>query len=287
MPLIICFNWVTNITTTAMKRLSILMFAATAMLFASCEKDNESTDSTATTIQEDDLASNYFDEVDNEADELTYQNTVRSIDEARVDSGSRSVTVVTNNDGSKTKTVTYTSWINPHGNQSIIKNGKIIINIVGKPAETTFIRTITFENFTINGALIEGTKTITKTAQYQFTISCDNGKITFPDGKTYTRSYTRTRTWVAGYDTPFFVWDDIFTIEGSASGINRNGKEYTHTIVNPLQIKRNCRFIVSGTISIAVDAKTITLDYGTGTCDNIATITYNDKTTEIKLRGGQ
>ena len=273
-----------------MRKISLLMVIATALLFASCEKDNESITPLITSIQEDDLATSYNDEVENEADELSVDQPTRTMDASAMfvatDNG-RTVVRVVNNDGSITKTVTYTSWTNPNGNQNIVKNGKIVITIVGTPSADIYTCTITFENFTINGAKIEGTRVITKTAQYQFNATCDNGKITFADGKTYTRSYTRTRTWVDGTATPLNVWDDVFEITGTATGINRNGNAYTHTIVNPLRIERTCKYIVSGTITVVVNDKTLSLDYGAGTCDNLATITYNGKTTEIKLRGGK
>jgi len=273
-----------------MRKISLLMLASVAMLFASCQKENDSIDPLVTTIQEDDLATSYNDEVENEADELSIDQSSRALAAnamfVATDNG-RTVVKVVNGDGSITKTVTYTNWTNPNGNQNIVKNGKIVITIVGTPSADIFTRTITFENFTINAAKIEGTRVITKTAQYQFTATCDNGKITFADGKTYTRSYTRTRTWVDGTATPLNIWDDIFEITGTATGINRNGNTYTHTIVNPLRIVRTCKYIVSGTITVVVNDKTLSLDYGTGTCDNLATITYNGKTTEIKLRGGK
>ena len=273
-----------------MKKISILMLASVAMLFASCQKDDETTDPMVTTIQEDDLATNYYDDVDNEADEITIDQPARAMASSAMDITTdvgRTVVTVVNADNSITKTITFTNWTNPKGNPNIVKNGKIIIKVVGHPTGDIFVRTITFENFTINGNLIEGTKVLTKTAQYQFTAVCENGKVTFTDGKTYTRNFSRTRTWVAGFDTPYYVWDDVFEVTGNSYGINRNGNAYTHTIMNPLRIERACRFIVSGTTEVLVNDKTITFDYGDGTCDNLATITYNGKTKEVKLRGGK
>lgn len=279
-----------NLIITAMKKISILMLASVAMLFASCQKDDTTTDPMVTTIQEDDLATSYYDDVDNETDELTIDQHSRAMASNAMDinaNNGRKDSIAVNEDNSVTKIITFTNWINPHGNQNIVKNGKIIINIVGTPSADVFVRTVTFDNFTINGNLIEGTKVLTKTAQYEFTATCENGKITFTDGKVYTRSFNRTRTWVDGFDTPYNVWDDVFEITGTATGVNKNGNAYTHTITNPLRIERACRFIVSGTIEVSVNEKTMTLDYGTGTCDNLATITYNGKSTEIKLRGGK
>ena len=80
---------------------------------------------------------------------------------------------------------------------------------------------VTFENFTINDNKIEGTKTIEKVENLKYKITLENGKITFTDGTFLTCSYIRYRTMVAGIATPFYIWDDAYTFEGSANGANR------------------------------------------------------------------
>ena len=65
--------------------------------------------------------------------------------------------------------------------------------------------------------------------------------------------------------------------------IRKNGTERTVTVVKPLKRKMACRFLVSGSVEIQKNEKTITLDYGDGTCDDLATITNGDLTREIHL----
>ena len=282
-----------NLNLTAMKRTS-LIFAASLMLMAtisltSCQKDEE-TDPIVSTMQQDDEATAYFDDVLAEVDDITMKSPdVKAIDYNAISvEGQGTRTWETSYDGNwRVDSVTYANYVNPNSKFERVKNGIMIIRTLGRPIDAEFSREISFKNFTINGNLIEGEKEIEKTAEYAFTVTLQNGKITFTDGTTYTRAFTRTRTWVAGFDTPYVIWDDIHTIEGTATGVNRSGYTYTHQITNALMVKLSCRWIVEGTIELTVGDKTATFDYGNGECDNIATVTVNGKTYEVMLRGGK
>lgn len=63
--------------------------------------------------------------------------------------------------------------------------------------------------------------------------------------------------------------------------------EYEKVIVNPLEKLEDCKFIVAGTIHYLLDGVVVAIiDYGDGTCDNIATKTVDGETTEFKLDDG-
>jgi hypothetical protein len=272
-----------------MKRISILLTAALMMAafsFTSCEKEEE-TSPLAETLTIDDEVASYFDEVLSEVDDVTISGTTAKSEEVYLVENSGTRTVETTFSGDTViHTITFTDFVNGNSQFERVKNGTIVVKVLGRPFEETFWRQITFNDFTVNGNLVEGVKVIEKIGEYQFTISLTDGKITFTDETTYTRNFERTRTWVAGFETPFYVWDDEFEIEGTASGINRNEKVYTHTITNPLRIKRSCRWIVQGTIEMMVDEQLAVLDYGDGTCDRFATLTVDGETWTIRLRGG-
>lgn len=282
-----------NLNFTTMKSTS-LIFAASLMIMAtisltSCQKDEE-TDPIVNVTEQDDDASAYFDEVLTETDELTLVSSSKSIDETALNtmgqgSRTRKTTWISNTE--RIDSITYVNFVNGNSNYERVKNGLMIIHVWGNPLQDQFVREITFKNFTINGNAIEGTKRIEKTAAYSFTVTLQNGKITFTDGTTYTRTCERTRTWADGFATPYNIWDDVYTVEGTATGVNRKGNTYTHQITNALMIKMNCRWIVEGTIEMTVGDKTATFDYGNGDCDNIATVTVNGKSYEVKLMGGR
>jgi len=273
-----------------MKRTN-LIFAATllvfATFFAACEK-NDATDPMVETSQEDDQVAALYDDVTNEVDDVTMSSSPAksSSNFETTTAGSGTRTIETSYSGDTTiRTITFVNFINGNSMNGHVKNGIIVVKILGGRLESTFERTITFQNFTIDDIKIEGEKQIVKTNDYVYSVVLTGGKVTFTDGTTYTREFTHTRTWTEGYDTPTNIWDDVFTVEGTATGVNRKGYAYTHTIVNALVIKNTCRWITEGTIDLTVNDKTATLDYGDGTCDNLGTITVNGKTTEIKLRG--
>lgn len=273
-----------------MKRTN-LFFAASLMVFASflaaCQK-SETTDPTVDSTQDDDQVSALFDDTQNEADEITSTATqIKSSAEYTMSDGSNSGTrtdVKTFSGDTTIHTITFVNFINGNSENGHIKNGVIIVKVIGGPLQAKFERTVLLQNFTIDETKLEGKRQITKIADYKYTVVLTGGKATFSDGTTYTHEFTRTRTWTEGYNTPYFIWDDVYTIEGVATGVNRKGYTYTHTITNPLVEKNACRWIVSGTIEMVANNKTAELDYGGGNCDNIATVTANGKTTEIKLK---
>jgi hypothetical protein len=74
-------------------------------------------------------------------------------------------------------------------------------------------------------------------------------------------------------------------IEGVSSSSNSNGRSVTRVITNPLRRELSCHHFVSGTVEITPSERPQRiLDYGDGTCDNIATITIGDRTITIRLR---
>jgi len=181
----------------------------------------------------------------------------------------------------------------PNGN---VLKGKISISF--SKNFSTPIRTITYklEGFYHNDKLIEGSKTIThelKTSDlleaiHPVTTHSIDVKVTFPDGKIYTRIGTRVREMVEGFAT-FANWEDnVFKVWGYHITTFPNGSKYTCTIkkANPLLIKMSCKmpFPVSGILEIVKNENKATLDYGNGECDKLATITNNGVTKEIVLR---
>ncbi len=285
-----------NLNFKAMKSKNLFLVCSflitTALIFTSCKKDENNNDDNNPLIaysQDDDEANSFFDEVISEVDEVTLTADSKA-------DGNLSITE-TGSKGSRERhtfrkgntrydTIIFNNFVNSKSKFKRTKNGMICIEKIGGPLQDTFVRKISFVNFSINGNSIEGTKTITKVNNYTYTITLQNGKITFNDGKTYTRTFTHTRTWVYGYDTPFDVWDDEYTLEGSAEGVNRYGLKYKHEIKTALHLKATCRYIVSGTVEFTVDNQTITIDYGNDdTCDGVVNTYINGNANQIQLKG--
>jgi hypothetical protein len=141
-----------------------LIFALVALLatvvFTSCDRDNND-DYRKSAARDDIQVDNIVDDIVAESDE--FSNNME-VDKNGTKDGSKTYTIVTNPDGSTTITVTYVNYTNLNFANSHVKNGVVNIHIIGAPADSTFIKVITFTNFTIDGNQITGTITITKTA---------------------------------------------------------------------------------------------------------------------------
>ncbi len=221
-------------------------------------------------------------------------------------SGRADGTISVSDDRFKCATVTLVkatdnSLTSPHGTITIdfgtgctgpngkVRKGKIIVEYKGRRFLPNSRIITTFSGYSVDGIAIEGTRTLTntsasETAAISFSIVEDGMKVTYPDGTFATRTANRVRTW----NRTANPLEDSWTVSGSASGANRKGKTYTMTITKDLVYKRSCAitnkvFIpVQGTKELTVDSKKVTLDYGTGTCDNIVTITINGKSNDVE-----
>ncbi|HWS60550.1 MAG TPA: hypothetical protein VN182_06440 [Flavobacterium sp.] len=180
----------------------------------------------------------------------------------------------------------------PNGN---IVKGKIIVSF--SKNFTTPIKTITYklEGFYHNGKLIEGNKTITHELKvsdllatiHPVTTHSIDVKVTFPEGKIYTRVGTRVREMVEGFATITNWEDNVFKVWGYHLTTFPNGSKYNCKILeSPLVIKMSCKmpFPVSGIVNIEKNDAKATLDYGKGECDNLATMTINGVSKEIELK---
>jgi len=194
------------------------------------------------------------------------------------------LTITTTNGGfPKTMTVDYGTGLEM-ANGHILK-GKIIIVLSADPFVTGGTRTITFDGFSNDSISISGTciKTRTKDAQPVFTENCDL-TITLADGTSIHRVENKVRTWIAGSDTQFNPADDVVEITGSVTVSDSKGNSYSKTITTALVKTGVCKFITKGVIEYKnSNGKFATVDFGNGDCDNLATRTTQNGTTQITL----
>ncbi len=167
-----------------------------------------------------------------------------------------------------------------HLNNGRTVSGSINISMTQNPDGDGFIREITYEDFSINSITITGVTTITFTGENPHdgthTVIQDL-IITLADGRIVHREAEMVREWIAGTDTDLEQTDDILQITGYAvNTINDNGTEtvYRKDITLPLIKSADCRYFSEGTVELSVDGSVLmTLDYGDGTCDDIAVVT--------------
>jgi len=119
-----------------------------------------------------------------------------------------------------------------------------------------------------------------------FTTSVTDAKLTLWNGGTITWNGNHDIEKILGTAAP----GTVFMITGSRSGIDRAGESFTVEITKALMKESNCEWVSSGTKLITLGSDPgFTLDYGDGTCDDLATVTRPDgKSKEIQIdRDGQ
>jgi len=168
------------------------------------------------------------------------------------------------------------------------RRGEIIVSYTGHYKDSGSVHTISFSNYFVNDNQLTGTKTVTNmgansSGQPYYNIQINGGVVLANNNGTISWTTTRTRTWVAGYSTP--QWnDDVYNVSGSGSITRANGNVVTVDITSPLVIALNCKWIEQGTVQVTpANGNARVLDYGTGTCDALATYTVNGHTYNITL----
>lgn len=175
------------------------------------------------------------------------------------------------------------------GKDGRVRSGKIIVTCTSFKTFPS-VRSQSFENFFVDGKKIEGSlvKTISKDFENNIRTAVikENVSVIFPENKgTATRVANLTRQ----YQRKVLEdrEDDQVVSWGTVKFTRISGVELNKTISaeTPLVYKVACHRLVSGIVSVTTsNNRSWTMDYGTGECDNKATLTEGEKTTEIKIR---
>jgi hypothetical protein len=264
-----------------MKKSLLFFFAflAATAAFQSCKKDSASDELVMTA---EDLSANedYGQQVDQDID-LTL--------EERGGGGTCPTITFAQPEGTWPNTITIdfgASCTRPDGR---VLSGKLVVDQTAEMRTAGAVRSVTHDNFYVDGIKIEGTRVWTNNGKntdgfWSYTVTATDMKLTFDDGSSTTWNRTRTTTLIEGGDTATHL-DDVWSSIGAASGLNRNGKSFTANTIEPLIKRADCRWISSGVIEFTVGLRTRTLDFGDGTCDRFGTLTLaNGDSYSIRLR---
>lgn len=170
----------------------------------------------------------------------------------------------------------------PHGN---LLAGLIRIDIQLLSADEKLI-THSFEEFSINDRAIEGAiirnRIRSNQDGYPQVETSKDISIQWDENTIFNRVGQTTRIWGSGYDTRNWG-DDVFLTTGNWN-ISKNGVlKRSVTISKELRREMSCRFLVSGTMDIEGSEVSYSLDFGDGTCDNVAVVTSGETEKEIQL----
>jgi len=269
-----------------------LLIAIALISFVACKKSAENLSSDDTTAAADNAqiekASN---DAENSADVAATAGTGANLRVAPTGLGT--CATITNDTVSVPHVLTIDFGpVDCLGTDYIYRRGQIIVTYTGKYKDAGSSHTISYNKYYYNDNQLKGYKTVTNmgmnsSGNYFYNIDVhDSLVIDSTAGTVISWSGSRTRTWTAGYNTAT-KWDDEYDIFGTTTVTRAGGKSVTFTVssASPLHVAAICPWVESGSVTATRSAGgTYTIDYGTGTCDRLATLTVGGKTYNITLR---
>jgi len=289
--------------TISFNRISIAIICVlfTAFLF-SCQKENSATTSTDVTEEQ---AADYSDEsaqAEASFDDAEDIGMIASEEEGIASTGGRGEGVngyfpswdelrlrlgycatitVTPNDSTYPKTIKI-----DFGNGCVCADGKfrsgiVFIYLTGPIRRSGSVATITFSDYHVNRAHIEGTKIISNLSEngnIKFTVQVVDGKVTFPNGRGWQYEGLKYVAQIEGGSTRM-IRDDVYKIEGRSKTTFNSGLTVNLNTETPLIKKVVCAWISKGELKIKINSRVLFLDYGApnnGDCDNLALLTWNN-----------
>jgi hypothetical protein len=281
-----------------LNRICVAVFFVLVATLYSCQKDSSSDASQATVSEEDAVtysdestqAEASFDDVEDISMRAAEEEGVVSAPNGRVFPfvqlrlrlGNCAVITVSPNDSTYPKTVT----IDFPGDGCWCADGKhrkgtIILHFTGPIRRSGSVVTITFRDFYLNRAHIEGTKIISNLSANgatKFTVQVVGGKVTLPNGRGFKYDGLKYVAQIDG-STTNNILDDVYKIEGRSKTQFNNGLTVTLDTETPLIKKVACQWINDGELKIKINNRVLFLDYGApsnGDCDNKALLTWNN-----------
>lgn len=172
-----------------------------------------------------------------------------------------------------TTTITFTNCI-VDGSEPI--NGTITANYSIGEESTTI--SVTYTTFSVGAIAISGTKTFTfatggEQQGFVFTVESDM-QVVLGDGKVVSEKGTK----IIG-----FVFDSLeqqtITLDGVWT-VTSDGNTYTAFIDKQLNKVLPCEFTGEGLLRLSKNGLSVSVDFGDGTCDDLASVIYPDGTAE-------
>ena len=173
-------------------------------------------------------------------------------------------------------------------------SGKIIITYTVPAANATSVTVnYLFDNFYHNSNRIVGNKNFVFTKIAATTTIPEHWKAEMNmdlnitvDGVVYHRVGSRTTEQTAGFGLA--LSQRVYQVTGSWTTTPAGGVAWSSSITTPLVVKMSCMnvnkpLLVQGVITFVRNNATATLNYGDGTCDNLAVFTINGNSFNIVI----
>lgn len=277
---------------------SLLIVAAASFMITGCKK-KEADDTDSATAADNAYAEATFNDIGNIADEAGQNGNVsnyKAVENTNLLGVCATVTFSFSNKADQ-DTIVVDFGAGCVCNDGRTRKGQIIVYYSGKFKSPGSTHTITFNNYYVDNNKVDGTKTVTNNGKdgngnMNWSVSV-NGTITLAAGGVITWTSNRTTTLLLGWNTAdsTITWaKSKWSVTGNANGTSAKGVDYTATITSPVVRDLTCtnigrRHFTQGVVDIArTGKKPCTIDFGDGTCDNIAIVTINGKTYKVEMK---
>ncbi len=195
--------------------------------------------------------------------------------------GNCATITATPNDSTYPKTVTIDFGDSCRGRDGKLRSGQLVLHFTGPIRRPGSVVTLTFVNYYVNRAHIEGTKIFKNLSEppvHKWSIEVLNGKVTFPNSRGFSYDGIKNVKQIAGMLTNI-VRDDVYQVTGRSKTVFNNGTTININTEDPLVKKVACPWISEGTLKIKINDRVLKLDFGfpnNGNCDNKALLSWNN-----------
>lgn len=160
------------------------------------------------------------------------------------------------------------------------RRGKILVNYTTQLADSLSDKTVTFENYVVNGKKVEGTVIL-----HDISFSADSIqsatrtlvdlRVEFPNGSAITFNGSHSRAWTSGL-ADSIIRNNVYRYEGSITGASSGGRTFKQDITTPVVANFYCAsqgFFArtTGVVELShlqdYPVRKRTADYGNSTCD--------------------
>jgi len=263
-----------------LSKITIVFCATITMIFMSCQVDNQetetptlSTENTTKAALADNIAEGTLNIMENGYEENAGEpNPLRT---ASFFPSCTTITITTNGNGG---TIVLDFGDSCELNNGAIVSGKINLEFGAIVGGTRTIN-YSFENYIYNGNGVSGGGEIFR----EIANSAGNPQstvneliyVSFPNTDiTATREGLRIVEWTEGVGSGTWT-DNVYEVTGNWDTTFTNGFNRSGVVTQVLVRKMSCMYLVSGKLLVEQGDLSGEIDWGNGTCDNLATFTYD------------
>lgn len=141
--------------------------------------------------------------------------------------------------------------------------------------EGVYAYTVTYDNLTVGDIALEGTRSFTVEAKENgaiWNITSDLS-LSMGDGSVISEKGTKNISFIIGADSGMITLDGNWVVK-------TDGNTYTVSVPEILETQIGCEYVGRGLMKLAKNGLEVSVDFGDGSCDDLAELIYPDGTKE-------